>query len=74
MRTIIEVPDEMIRSLDLVSGSEKRSRAALIREAINDYLDKRAVPTAEVAFGLWKDHREDGVEYQNKLRSEWERR
>ena len=27
----------------------------------------------EAAFGLWKDHAVDGVEYQRKLRAEWDR-
>ncbi|MFT7173936.1 MAG: metal-responsive CopG/Arc/MetJ family transcriptional regulator, partial [Paracoccaceae bacterium] len=34
MRTVIDVPDEIIQSLDQVGGAEKRSRASLIREAI----------------------------------------
>lgn len=39
MQNIIDVPDEIIESLDRSSGAEKRSRAALIREAISDLLD-----------------------------------
>jgi metal-responsive CopG/Arc/MetJ family transcriptional regulator len=27
----------------------------------------------DAAFGLWKDHAVDGVEYQRKLRAEWDR-
>lgn len=72
MRTIIDVPDEMIESLDRVSAAEKCSRAALIREAITEYLHQKAAPSAEAAFGLWQQRRSDGVKYQDDLRQEWE--
>jgi len=39
MLNIINVPDEIIESRDRVSGAKKRSRAALIREAIANLLD-----------------------------------
>lgn len=61
MRTLVDVPDEIIQSLDRVSGTEKRSRASLIREAITEYLRKKSVLPAEAAFGLWKQHKTDGV-------------
>jgi len=74
MRTVIDVPDEIIQSLDRVSGAEKRSRAALIREAITEYLRMKSVLPAEAAFGLWKQKKTDGVRYQNDLRDEWRER
>ncbi|MFT6241242.1 MAG: putative transcriptional regulator [Akkermansiaceae bacterium] len=74
MRTVIDVPDEIIQSLDQVGGAEKRSRASLIREAIAEYLRMKAIPPAEAAFGHWKDTPRDGVQYQNDLRGEWENR
>ena len=74
MRTVIDVPDQLIESLDRVSGTEQRSRAALIREAIAEFLRKRSGPSAEAAFGLWKDRKTDGLRYQNGLRAEWENR
>ena len=52
MRTIIDVPDEVIESLDRVRANEKRSRAAVIREAIDAYLLKKAAPEVDAAFGL----------------------
>ena len=74
MRTVIDVPDQLIESLDRVSGTEQRSRAALIREAIAEFLRKKAGASAEAAFGLWKDRKTDGLRYQNGLRTEWENR
>ena len=71
MRTIIEVPDDVIEAFDKMSGAEKRSRSSLIREAITEYLHNKTLPPAEVAFGLWKSDPKDGVAYQNDLRAEW---
>lgn len=71
MRTVIDVPDEMVEMLDRVGGLEKRPRAALIREAIGEFLRGKSVPEAETAFGLWKHRRKDGLKYQAGLRSEW---
>lgn len=72
MRTIIDVPKEMIQTLDRVRLAEQKSRAALIRDAISEYLGKKAVPSAEAAFGLWRQNPVDGVEMQKRLRDEWD--
>ncbi len=74
MRTIVEIPNEIIESLDRIATSEKRSRASLIREATAEYLKQRALPGVEAAFGLWKPGKEDGIAYQNRLRGEWDRK
>ena len=69
MRTIIEVPDEVIRHLDKLGKHQKKSRAAIIREAIHLYLEKKELPKTDAAFGVWKG--KDGVKYQEQLRSKW---
>lgn len=74
MRTIIEVPDEVIESLDRVSDNEKRSRASIIREAISLYLQEKSLSPMEAAFGSWKDKQTDGIAYQNRIREEWDNR
>ena len=74
MRTVIDVPDDVIESLDRVSIVEKRSRAALIREAITDYIRMKSIPEMEAAFAVWKENVVDGLQYQNDLRDEWENR
>lgn len=71
MRTVIDVPEKLIESLDRVSDTEQRSRAALIREAIAEFLRKKSGPSAEAAFGLWKDRKIGGVRFQDDLRGEW---
>ena len=74
MRTVIDVPDKLIESLDQLGGAAQTSRAALIREAIVEFLRHKAVPQAEVAFGLWRQRQKDGLRYQTEVRGEWDNR
>lgn len=71
MRTLIDIEDESIRQLDELAARRKRSRAALIRDAVSDYLERNAVERPGEAFGLWRERKVDGLDYQEKLRSEW---
>jgi len=72
MRTIIDIPDQLVESLDRVGKTYQKSRAAFVREAITDFLRVKSMPQADAAFGLWKKKNKDGVSYQNDLRQEWE--
>lgn len=74
MRTIIDIPDQLIESLDRMGTAHQKSRAALVREAIAEFLRVKSVPSTEAAFGLWKHRKKDGIKYQADLRKEWERR
>ena len=71
MRTLIDLGDGQIRALDELSKKEKRSRAALIRQAIDDYLRSRRNQQESDAFGLWGKRKVDGLAYQEKVRGEW---
>lgn len=71
MRTLVDLRDNQILALDELSKKEKRARAALIREAIDDYLDKRRNLSEGDAFGLWGTRQIDGLTYQKKVRNEW---
>lgn len=71
MRTLVDVGESQVRELDELSKQQKRSRAALIREAIDDYLAKRRSQREDEAFGLWGKRKVDGVAYQEKVRREW---
>lgn len=71
MRTIIDVSKDIIESLDQISKTEHRSRASLIREAVSEYLERKNLPQAEAAFGLWKNDPVEGLEYQYRIRNEW---
>lgn len=65
------MPEEMVASLDLAAKKEKLSRAALVRAAIDSYLEKGKAQAVETAFGLWKGRQTDGLAYQSRLRDEW---
>jgi len=71
MRTLVDLGDTQVQALDELSKKEKRSRAALIREAIDDYLAKRRKKHEGNSFGLWGKRKVDGLVYQKKVRSEW---
>ena len=71
MRTLVDLGDTQIQALDELSKKDKRSRAVLIRQAIDDYLAKRHNKQEGDAFGIWGKRRVDGVVYQEKVRREW---
>jgi metal-responsive CopG/Arc/MetJ family transcriptional regulator len=71
MRTLVDLGDTQVQALDELSKREKRSRAALIRLAIDEYLAKRHSQQEGDAFGLWGKRKVDGLVYQEKVRSEW---
>lgn len=81
MRTLIDVPDQQLDELAAICASRRLSRAEVVRQAIAAFIERNR-PSREAAFGLWKDQTvylpgeseplpEDGVAYQEKLRSEW---
>ena len=73
MRTIIDLPEKQRESLDQLCTKQKLSRAEAIRQAVDLFLEQHQTqPEADTAFGLWKDRQEDGLDYQQKLRDEWE--
>lgn len=71
VRTLVDLGDTQIQALDELSRREKRSRAALIRQAIDDYLARRHRQDEGEAFGLWGQRKVDGLNYQEKVRREW---
>lgn len=71
MRTLIDIEENHIAELDQLAAKRKASRAALVREAVAEYLDRNAPKSMDAAFGLWRDREEDGLAYQERLREEW---
>jgi|APTNR8051073442_1049403.scaffolds.fasta_scaffold02443_13 metal-responsive CopG/Arc/MetJ family transcriptional regulator len=70
MRALVDIPDGLIKDLATISETKKLPRAEIIRRAISAYIADNK-PTAELAFGLWANNKIDGLEYQEKVRSEW---
>lgn len=73
MRTIIDLPDDAVEALDRLRRETNRSRAALVREAVEQYLDALPTGDRESAFGAWSTDDDDGLTIQRRLRAEWER-
>jgi hypothetical protein len=72
MRTLIDLPDSQIQALAALCDRVKQPRAALVREAVAEYLQRHRTPQSmDEAFGLWGKDGVDGLEYQEKARAEW---
>lgn len=71
MRTLIDIEASQIEKLDHLAARQKRSRAALVREAVSNYLEQQSPSGFEESRGLWRDLDVDGLEYQRRLREEW---
>ena len=72
MRTLVDIPEDRLKALDVLARKRRVSRAEVIRNAVDEHLRRQPgdLDVGEV-FGLWKDRKLDGLEYQRKLRSEW---
>ena len=73
MRTIIDVPNNLIDQIDALAQREKISRAEAVRRAVAEYLEKRAHHRSDAGFGIWKNRKIDPLAYEDELRKEWNR-
>jgi len=81
MRTIVDIPADDIRWLDQKAAETGKSRAALVREAVESYRAEDADDASRrqralrAGFGLWARHgiHVDPKEYDRKRRAEWTR-
>jgi len=73
MRAVIDLPDEQIEPLKTLASSLNVSRAELIRRAVANYLRRFEAPTDDTVFGILKQRGEDGLAYQERMRSEGDR-
>lgn len=71
MRALIDVNDAQIEALDKLAKRLRKSRAALIRSAIDDLLERHRREQVQDGFGLWGDRKIDGLAYQDEARREW---
>jgi metal-responsive CopG/Arc/MetJ family transcriptional regulator len=81
MRTLVDIPDRQLDDLNSICAVRKLSRAEAVRQALDAFIEENR-PSREAAFGLWKGQvavlpgdsdplPDDGLAYQEKLRSEW---
>lgn len=72
MRTIVDLPEEQIKILATIGKQSRLSRAEMVRRAVAEYIARYNPEQGDEAFGLWKDRAEDGLDYQSRLRAEWD--
>ena len=70
MRTLIDLPKPDLDQLNDIAARRRTSRAALVREAVGEFLARQRRGSLKDTFGLLKDG-EDGLAYQERLREEW---
>lgn len=77
-RTMLYLPKSLYLQSVRTAKKRKTSLSALMRDALESYLNrpeaeefKKAV---ENAFGLWKNRRTTGMQYENKIRAGWAHR
>ncbi len=73
MRTIIDIPQNILEEIDNLAKREKISRAEAVRRAMSEYLEKRARRKPNAGFGIWKSRKIDPLAYEDALRDEWKR-
>ncbi len=73
MKTEIELPDHSWVMLKEICEEEKISCSEAISRALKNYPRKqRLKEQAKRAFGLWKTRKIDALEYEDKVRKEWD--
>lgn len=70
-RILLDLSDDVLQRLDDLKQLRNKPRAELLREAVEQYLDRQSSSVIREALGLWGDSQEDGLEYERKLREEW---
>ncbi|MBX9815305.1 MAG: hypothetical protein A4S12_00730 [Proteobacteria bacterium SG_bin5] len=72
-RFLVDIPEEDVNRLDAIARAEGKSRAAVLREAVAEYIAAESKQGFERYFGLWERYGStvDGLDYERKLRGEW---
>lgn len=70
-RALIDINQETLKKLDEIANIKHLSRAAVVRVAIDEFLQKNSICAAKNAFGILKQSPIDGLSLQEKLRGEW---
>lgn len=75
-RTIVDLSNDDLRRLDELAEQSSVPRAAILREAVAEYVVRRGHAPAAlkplVGFGSLKGYFGDGQAWQDQLRTEWE--
>ncbi len=69
----MDLSEDQASAVDALARRLGISRGELIHRAVRAYADAHPELPSDEAFGLRAPVGEDGVEYQQRLRAEWER-
>ena len=74
-RILADLPDDDIEWLDSRAAELGKSRASVLREAVQAYRAEAPKDWLEAGFGAWKDRTDigDSVEWQRRERASWTR-
>ena len=76
MRTLVDIPEDDLAIISRVTKAQSISCAEFIRRAIAQslasYRKTQIQKVREAAFGLLAGSPIDGMEYQERIRREWE--
>jgi predicted transcriptional regulator len=72
-KTTIYLPDELQRSLAILSKRQRRPQASIIREAITRYLETQR-PAKLSSIGSGSDDEVTGASSEEWLRKHWRKR
>ena len=73
MRTLVNLPEHDVASLDALARRNRRSRAAEVRDAVHRYLAEQGpADWIRAGAGYWRERDDisDGVEYQRAVRED----
>jgi metal-responsive CopG/Arc/MetJ family transcriptional regulator len=70
-KALIDIPDHTLKQIDAIAATEGMSRAALVRLAMQAFIDSNKKSKLKNAFGILKKEKIDGLLLEKKLRSEW---
>lgn len=73
-RILADLPEEDVEWLDALATEQGKSRAALLREAVEAYRTRESQDGIVKYFGLWARHGSQSVgpDYEHKVRSDWD--
>lgn len=73
-RILADLPEEDVKWLDALAVEQGKSRAALLREAVDAYRARESQDGIAKYFGLWARHgsQVDGLDHERKVSNAWD--
>lgn len=74
MNVTVNIEDTQAVQLTALCQQDGKTAEDVVREALNLFFlqQRSSQKVRDPAFGSWSDFPEDGVDFQRRLRSEWD--